>query len=195
MALRKIITAEERDRKSKRNMTIISILLASILLLSTAGYFVFDFTNSNSGKIEYKGVEFTQTDYGTWSFNAYGVDFQTRYNPLETLNISVLTSKNFQAYNSQALYLSANPIEDISVVSYEEILRNFASMLSRYNLACFEESCGQDYPIKNCEDNMILFKSSNNSRVYDVNGCVTIEYASGEELMVADAFLFKVLGF
>jgi hypothetical protein len=99
-------------------------------------------------------------------------------------------------YYGALLYLSAQPIEDFSQAASQEILRNIGGLISRSNPACLDENCSQDYPPKNCSgDNIIVFKESktNSSSLSQNNKCVILEYSSGEEEMVADAFLFRIM--
>ena len=51
--IKKIVTADERKRKEKRNGIIIAVIIGTIMILSTAGYFVSDFSQQKTSKIEY----------------------------------------------------------------------------------------------------------------------------------------------
>ena len=201
--IRKVTSEEERQKREKKNKIIMSLILAVIMLLSTAGYFVFDFAGSNgdsSGTVNYGDTEFKQNEYGFWSFSYGGNDYATIYNPEELVNITVSgsTSKKISDYAGQPIYISGEPIEDISESAKQEILRNIGGFVSRANYACLESdlNCTREYVVKSCSsDNIIVFKKSqtNSSSVSQDGSCVIIDYALGEEEKAADAFLFKIL--
>lgn len=193
MALRRIVTAEEKAKKSKRNTIIISIVLGLIMILSTAGYFVSDFSNSSTSNIEYKGVTFKQTDYGTWKSKLSGQEIETRFNPTEMENISVSITKTIADY-SQTTYFTAEPIEDLPQSSISLLWANLGKFSQRLNLACYEKDCGMNYPVKNCSTNLIVFRQSNLSRISQSDNCINIYSPAGEEEKVLEAFFFKIMG-
>ncbi len=202
MEVRKIVTEQEKQRKDKRNKIIIGIVLAVIMLFSTAGYFVMEFTGSsgtsgNAKTIEYNNIKFSQDAYGYWTFSIQGYNFQMQYNPNEIENISVNTNKTLNDFSGKTLYYSAEPSEDyISQQGISEIGRNIGQFVQRANPACLG-NCSQDYPIKNClNDSIVIFKesASNLSRITDRDNCVVLEYSQLEDARVADAFLFRIFG-
>jgi hypothetical protein len=163
------------------------------------------FGSENAGgkasKIDYNGISFEKTSYGLWNFTYGGNWYQTTYNPTETANVSVSSdfNKKISGYYNKPLYLSAEPINDLSGSASQEILRNLQGIISRTNYACSADdlNCTQDYTIKNCStDDMIVFKISanNDSRVSQRDNCAVITYALGDEEKAADAFLFKIMG-
>ena len=191
------MSKEDIEKKDHRNKVIMSIVLAVIMLFSTAGYFVMDFSSQKANSLEYNGVKFTQNEYGLWAANINGVAYQTLFNPKETKNISVNIMSNLYAYTNQPIYFSGEPIEEIPGSGVQEILRNIGSVVVRSNYACLEEDCSMDYVIKNCtNDNIIIFKESQNNQtsITQNERCVNIIYAQGELERASDAFLFKILG-
>ena len=78
--LRKIMSQEELDKKAQRNKMIIGIVLAIIMLFSTAGYFVMDFSSSKPQSIVFNNVKFTEGS-GGWDFNFNNNAYQTLFNP------------------------------------------------------------------------------------------------------------------
>jgi hypothetical protein len=194
--IRKIMSKEEIERKDKRNKTIMGIILAVIMLLSTAGYFVMDFSSQKANSVKYNNVEFKETD-GYWTFTLNGQSFSTLYNPLDTQNISVSVINTLYSYSNQPLYFSSKPIEEMPSYASQEILRNIGSFTLRNNYACLDENCSQDYAVKDCSnDNIIVYQESNDNqtKIYQENKCVTIAYAPGEAERASDAMLFKILG-
>ena len=194
--IRKILSKEELERKSGRNKKIIVIVIGIILVLSTAGYLFTELTGTKTKPLVFNGIKFAKTEYGSWSFAYGGNNYETAFNPSDTANISGKITKRMSDYYGALLYLSAQPIEDFSQAASQEILRNIGSLISRSNPACLDENCSQDYPPKNCSgDNIIVFKESktNSSSLSENNKCVILEYSPGEEEMVADAFLFRIM--
>lgn len=198
--IRKIQTEEEKEKVQRRNRTIISVVLALIMLFSTAGYFAFDFADSSGLKeVEQNGVKFKQTDYGSWKFTISSYDFETRYLPQDLSNISISTTKVLSDYNGKVLYFSNEPVIDFSSIAMQEITRLLGNFILRANYACLDNNCTQNYAIKNCaEDNIIIFKKSisNVSRISEKEKCVVIEYNSNiprEEERIADAFFYKII--
>jgi len=198
--IRKIEMKEEREKRETKNKRTISIILALVLLLSTAGYFVSEMFQEKRNTLVFSGLEFRQTEHGTWQFSYGGISYETMYNPGEVKNISDLVSeslgKKVSDYYNQPLYISAEPIEELPQMAVQELLTNLGKVVSRSNYACLDENCSQNYPIKNCStDNIIIFKKSsvNSSIIKENEKCVIIEYAEGEQEKTADAFLFKIM--
>jgi len=197
MGIRKIISEEERERVKKRNIRAMSIILAAIMLFSSLGYFANDLFTTKENSITYNGLKFIQTDYGTWTFLAGGKNFETKFNPEQTKTVSVILTKNLQSYYNQPLYFGVDSASEISSLGNAEVARNLQEFVTKSQLSCITANCSEDYPIKNCSANsVIIFKSSalNITRVSEENNCVVIQYAPGNEELVADAFLFKIFG-
>jgi hypothetical protein len=193
--IRKLQSKDELEKRDHRNKVIMSAVLGLIMLLSTAGYFVMDFSSQKANSIKYNNIEFKQID-GYWQFSLNGQSFSVVYNPLETENISAGITSNFYSYANQPLYFSAEPIEEIPGAT-QEILRNIESLTLRNNYACLDDNCSQDYAIKDCAlDNVIIYQESKNNqtKITQEGKCVRILYASGEAERASDAFLFKILG-
>ena len=197
MDIRKIISEEERERIKKRNLRIMSIILAAIMLFSSLGYFASDLFTAKTPSIDYNGLKFTQTEYGTWAFSANDKNFETKFNPEQTKDVSNILIKNLQDYYNQPLYFGADSTSEVSSLGNAEITRNLAQFIVKAQLSCITNNCLEDNPIKNCSsDNVIIFKSSalNITRIGEDDDCVILEYSPGEEELIADAFLFKIFG-
>lgn len=191
------MSAEELEKKEHKKKVIMSIILGVIMLFSTAGYFVMDFSGQKLSTISYNNIKFNQNQYGSWDFTLNGVTYQTAFNPQETQNISTVITSNLNTYGNQPLYFSGEPIEELSSSGMQEILKNIQSLVSRSNYACVEENCSQNYALKNCKsDNILVFKEfkDNETSIVQQDSCVVITYKSSEAQRAADAFLFKILG-
>ncbi len=199
--MRSIIDKRESAEKSKKNAVVIGLVLTLILLISSLGYsFLSSEDSGSTAKTqEFNGVEFQQSGYGTWLFSISGNSFETRYNPVDTENISVIITKTLQNYNGNPIYFGINSKEDISTSGNTEIMRNLQRIVARSNFACLSDSCEENYPVKSCaSDNIIIFEkeqeTSGFSRIRDEEGCVRIYTSEEDAERAADAFLFKILG-
>ncbi len=195
------MSAEEIEAKDKRNKKIIVIVLGLIMLLSSLSYAFLSFEQDDSGtgttgeKVSFNGLDFSETDYGTWTFSISEYNFETKYNPEETLNISVVLTKNLQAYSNLALYFGADNLEDIETAGNSEIIQNIGGFLLKYQTSCLTINCTENLPIKNCStDNVIIFQKAEKTAINENEKCIYIKYTSGDELRAADAFIFKILG-
>jgi len=179
--MRKIISKEDKEKKDKKNQLIIGSILMFILIFGTIGYaFNRDSNNGNNQNIEYNGIEFIKNN-GKWYFELNKV-YSTTYNP-EEINISFNIEKKLNDYKNKPLYLVGGNDE-----ARYELLSNLNGIYSRYQDACLED-CEEDFPIKNCSDNIIIFQKGDN-KIYQEDNCVFIQ---GDEIKSADAFLFKIL--
>lgn len=193
--IRKIQSAQETQRKRERNNRIMVIILGLILLFSTAGYFASDYASTQNPSIKYKGIEFKQNDYGYWSFIINKQEYITQFNPQDTENVSINAQKALGEYSGKVLYIASPGSEDYSENARTEIGRNLYSWITKENFVCLNQDCLEDYPIKNCsEDNIISFQKSETSQVIANENCIIIEYKEGEAELVADAFIFRILG-
>lgn len=200
--MRSILEKGTGEKERRRNSLIIGGFLIFVMLFSTLG---FAFFNSNmntnakvsSEKIEYNGLIFEQTPVGTWKFEISGFLFETRYNPQETQNISVISlDKDIMDYQNKVLYFGVDSDEEIFSSGNQEVYNGLRQFIPRSNFACLSEECTEDYPIKDCsEENIIIFKEeTTDSRITNEEGCVYIYSQSKDQLLAADAFLFRIFG-
>jgi hypothetical protein len=144
--------------------------------------------SESSSSVSEMGLDFVRSD-GLWKVlideNVYG--FQNL--PSEVSNISVDTSVNLNDYSGKALYF-VNPGQGAS-----GILNNVRNIL-RYQEACEASSdkdieCEGNLPVKDCSENLFVFRESNETEVYQDDNCI---YIVGDSVKGTDAFLYKVLG-
>ncbi|MEN9626223.1 MAG: hypothetical protein RL557_551 [archaeon] len=195
--MRKIISQEERAKKSKRNQIIIAIILLSLMIFSTIGYAFVNNTSSTSAneQIEYNGIIFVhESDYWRFIFNNY--EFLTRYNPEETSAISLSGSLSLPDYTNVPLYFVGENGEH-----FTEIERNLDRFVLRTSRACLAaELCVENLPIKDCTlDNLIIYRAFNETtdtteKIYQQDKCTYIIARAENQARYADALLFKVLG-
>lgn len=193
------MSEEERRKKEEKNKRILGLIIGIILILSTAGYAFMSFgddNNGNSEKITYAGREFVQNSNGYWSFSYGNKDYETIYNPLMTQNVSVKINKDISSYSNSPLYFGINSQEDIANNGIYEIEKNLNGIYIKTQFSCIAENCTEDYSIKNCSNNVIIFRQieENYSYITQDNNCIMIDYALGDEEKATDAFIFNILG-
>ena len=190
--MQKIKTKEESEKEGRRNKIIISLILVFIMVLSTIGYAFFNQRQEEvqeEGKITYKGLVFSEDVNGFWStqINEYGII--TKYNPEETKNVSFfdfdVSVKDF--YNHPLYFVSNNTL------AVNELSRNICLFSTRCQAACLEETCGKDFPVKNCTENIIIIKDSDVFKSSKKDNCLFIEAPKEEQERVADSLVFKIL--
>ena len=186
--MQKLMTREERAKKEKRNSMIIGIILIAVMVFSTAGYALFsgERANNKNKKIEYNKIVFSLLDDGLWHFNLNGEEFSALHNPKETENISFSITLNKYSYQNKPLYFSYDSERN----SVSEIARNIERFAERMQYACMD-NCTEDYPIKDCKDNVIIIKEANESLIKQEDNCV---YIYSDDLRAEDAFIFRILG-
>ena len=188
--MRKIETAAEKEKRSRRNQVIVGVVLVSLMILSTVGYAIegaLGNSNANSGnqKVTYNGIEFINKN-GVWTAGNFG--FQ--YNPKQTPDLG-LGIDSADKYKDKPLYIQSENVD-----AKNEIALNLGRMASRVVLACLENStnCPQEYPTKNCNDNFIIIKIGDANTITQKDGCVYIEAPDSDIVKISDQFLFKTLG-
>jgi hypothetical protein len=185
--LRKIKTPEMTEKKKKRTQIFVGATLVFLLILSTAGYSLFD-RNSNNGngdKVTENGMTFYKIGE-LWNIQIDEKVLTFSYLPSEVENISVKGVYSLSDYLERSVYFS-----DLNNEGTMELLTNLQYYILRYQGACVsEEDCESDLPVKTCEENFIIFTESENSSVYKNSSCV---YVTGDFKRGADALMYKFL--
>jgi hypothetical protein len=188
--LKKIQTAEEKERKEKRTRTLMAILVTVILGASTAAYALMD--TQSSEKKSYNGFTFTMTQNG---WQAKKMNFFTKYLPQDVENITI-PSFNL-SYFSGNIYLVAIGSQEMSAAT--ELLRTL--QIEKVILSCTAKDentafCS-DLPIKSCDDarsgnNVIIFESANETSVAYNNYCLTVKGESENLVKASDRIIFSL---
>ncbi len=191
--MRKIITQREKDRIRRRNQIIVGSILIFIMFFSALGYSFQGKSSSSEGEISYNGYKFVKN--GNYWFTTIGdTGFAFSYNPIETQNVLFSAEMpSLDNYYWNPLYIFSDSKE-----AEIEIYSNLGQFVQRVQQACLEsfsndERC-KNLPVKNCENNFIIMRHSNATKIERDKNCIFI-YSDEENLTKAtDAFLFKVLG-
>jgi len=189
--MRKIISKQEEEKKKKRNQLIVGFVLIFIMLFSVLGY-SFGGGNESTTKIKYNGFKFVKQGE-SWILNTENFNFIFENNPnqVEKINSDL---KNLENYYGKPLYMYSENYE-----AEMEIYRNlfyYNQIVQRMQDACLEGNeteCDGALPVKNCGDNFIIIRESNETKIIQENNCVFIEGEQGNLTKITDEFLFKIL--
>ena len=176
--MRKIVSEEERQKHANRKKSILTILMLIILLGSTAGYAFLSYTSTDSQN----NVPTQQTGAG-WPFIAGGNTLYLKNSQEGVQNISVSIYNNFGSYSGKPLYIAS---DNSGITS--EIANTLGLYTYRVQEACYGP-CTRDFPEKDCSENLIVWKQSDENKVYQNNSCIFIE----GDIRAADAFIYKIL--
>ena len=187
--IRKIISKSEQEKKRKRNLLIIGIILIFVMFGSVFGIVVGSFGQNFSGKnkAEYNGYEF-YNENGLWKVSIGDADFIFKHYPTETKNITSVL-KNINNYYNKPLYVYS---EDVN--SEIEVYRNLQQISARIQPACFnKENCTGDFPLKTCADNFIIIENGT-EEVAQIENCVYIKGEKQDLSELTDSFLYNIIG-
>lgn len=191
----KSLNSKQREAKrQKRNQMILGIILIFVMFGSVFGIIVGSFgQNSEDNNFRYNGLEFVNQN-GFWYLTKGNFNFVFRNNPeqISDLKINVSELKYLNNYYDKPLYLSPDNSEANS-----EIYANLNQIVQRMQLACLvniSSDCGEDLPIKSCENNFIIIKEDNLSSILQKENCVFIRGPRENLTQIADEFLFRILG-
>ena len=187
--MRKIGSSEDKKRRQKRNATIMGVLLAGVLFLSVLGYgFGSREDSGDEGveKVEYKGIIFVNYGSGAW-VSETDPQIVLSNKPTEVPQ-NLFFINDISWYSGNPLYLSLG--ENVSSFF---IYDNFNLVAQRIQLACFGENCGEDLPIKNCSNNLIIIEIGE-EEVLQEEKCVFIRGSEEELSKVVDSFVLETFG-
>ena len=164
--MKAIESKRETEKKQKRNQWIIGGILIIVMLGSTFGYAFYHFGDKEDvDKVEYNGYVFlNQNDF--WITNIGTYQFMFKYNPLQVEKTDAELNY-LDSYSGVPLYIFS---EDY--VAEVEIYRNLGNVVQRFQGACLsEENCQENWPIKDCSNNFIIIRLSNESKISQDGAC------------------------
>ncbi len=185
--MRKIVSANQKEKKQKRVQIIVGIILIFVMFGSVFGVIVGNSGTKKDSKINYNGFKFIEKN-NFWFVELGEFIFRFSYNPEEIIEVAS-DLKYLDNYQDKPLYIYS---EDIN--SEIEISANLQQVTQRIQYACLsEEECNGDFPIKTCEDNFIIIRESEVAGIKQDNNCVFIEGKNDELSKLSDDFLFYIL--
>jgi len=183
--IRRLISRKKRERQEKRKQMVIGIFLLFIMFLSIIGYSI----QSGLGKektLTYNGIEFVYTN-GFWTVG----NFAFKYSPEEVPETSAnLNDASF--YEGLPLYLYSE-----SADAEAEIRVNLRQIANSLLNACPESVCNEEAPVISCNEdseNFIIIRKNTKTDIRQENNCVYIEGPEQDLAMLADQFIYKILG-
>ena len=183
--MKKIESRFDREKKQKRNTTILAVVVLALLVTSTVGFAFFlnprDISQQNNNQPQ----EGTVTNVGgRWQVYTEGQTFYLSNSPEAVKNISVEITLSLNSYVGAPVYISS----DNQAISNEvaEVINRYASRLQP---ACLG-NCSEDLPEKTCEDLMIVWRDSVERKVSQEQNCIFID----GDMNSVDAFLYRLLG-
>ena len=184
MKMRKIISAEEQEKKNKRNRFLLGGFLVFIMLFSTLGYSFqsntdsAEATNQTRQTQNYNGFDFVQQN-GFWVLNQNETSFVFVYHPSQIENVNADKLNSINDYKGKTLYLKSDSVEAESEI--------------RANLRQFVEKI-EDLQNQTCDQNSVIITTGNESKISRDKNCVFIFGKSENLVQLTDEFLFKILG-
>ncbi|MBR9704886.1 hypothetical protein GOV12_05720 [Candidatus Pacearchaeota archaeon] len=176
--LKRLLTKEEQAKKTKINQILIGGVLILIMLFSTVGY---SFMNAgdNTGIVEHKGVTYIFGENSYWNFNYEGLNYATRYNPIELSDIDLdLKGLSYKELQGKIIYTAGEPDDYI-------LWNNLYQIVSRIGRACMDDDCIEDAPLKNCSEDFIIIVNEIND-VIDDNDDFGSEDIDNNESLIDD---------
>ena len=182
--LSKIKTAEEIEREKRRHQITIGIIMTLLLVLSIAGYSIMSNTSQENKRTE-GGVDFVR-EGGLWKIRYQNKVFAFSYLPSQLASVEANGTYDLRNYVNKPLYFVG------SNQAIPEIINNIGQYVLRYQRACLVgENCTDPLlPRKSCDGpNVIVFRSSPSSRIYQNGSCVFLE---GDPIKTADKFIYEL---
>lgn len=182
--MKKIRSKEFIAKKQRRNQFIVGGVMVFLMLFSTAGYALFNGESKDKGQHGDEEGNKGHFDGNYWIIEQGSEKYYFSKSLGEVENISVDVDVNLGNYLGAPLFIAS----DVDFVT-NEIATNLNRYALRLQKACYK-SCEEDLPEKNCTENLIVWKDSENNRVYQNESCVFIE----GDIRAVDAFLYQILG-
>ncbi len=191
--MRKLTSKKEMERKSKRNQYLLGIALVVIMFGSVFGVIVGSFNSeTKKEKIIYNGYEFIeQNNYYLLTLGEVDFYFAEDPNEIFLLEKEVSLTKTLSSLIGQPIYISS-----IDYSPSREIYQNIAPYAERIQFACLEDEICEDenFPIKTCEDNLIIIKEAEQNKIYEKNNCIFVEGKKEDLTKLTDELLFNLIG-
>ena len=175
----RIRSREELEKSKKKKVFWVSVIMLGLLVTSTAGFaFLSGGSFGSSG-----GAVNTGTDSGNPSNQ--NIDYGDVLDIDENItSIPVDIENTLYSYSGVNLYIASDDDEALGLIG--SALSGYASKIS---IGCYG-ACEEDLPEKICSDDLIVYRESNVSRIYQNQSCIFIE----GDLDSVRAFVYKLSG-
>ncbi|MEX0932539.1 MAG: hypothetical protein WDZ77_00350 [Candidatus Pacearchaeota archaeon] len=194
--MRKLISKEAEAKKKKKNQITVGVVLIFLMLFSTLGY-AFQFIGDNDGTgilpdsetFNYNGFEFREQS-GFFILSKDGKNFIFRNHPANVPNFN-LELNSFESYLDRPLYINSE-----SPGASSEIRTNLIQFVDGLKEGCFKDNCKEEFEKITCEDNFIQIRINENGEnlMTKEGNCVFIEGKEEDLDLLADSFLFEIIG-
>lgn len=180
--MRQIESESQLAARSKRRQIILGVVMIVILLGSTIGY-ALSLISSDS-----TGTDLTEPyfDGNSWIVPYAGYQFSLQTSPGEAAKVPIEGSFSLGDYQGQVVYIDSES---------ESIKQTLGGVLSlnaqRVQEACYGACERPNVPERDCSSPLIVWKGSENRRIYTNASCVFIE----GDYVSSDAFLYRLLGY
>lgn len=182
--MERIRSIVEKERSEKRKKLWLGAFFIAILVLSTLGFALTGVYNSSNTQTDNQNGD-GQYNGQYWVYNLGGQEFYFN-NDINDINFeNVELDKRLNSYSGKKLFIDS----ENEVVS-NLLAGNLGRFAERVQEACYGE-CERDLPEKDCSENLIIWRESEEKKVFEEQNCVFI-YG---DLSMLDAFLYRVLGF
>ncbi|MEM4267792.1 MAG: hypothetical protein QXK37_03080 [Candidatus Woesearchaeota archaeon] len=194
---------EKTSLFSKKNM--LGLFIVLIMTMSGIGYMV---TQGDSTTEEYNGYKFTSPSYGVWVTKIDGKQARFRYFPGDIDSLPLDSELLDLVKSTKMVYLTYNP--DDEAISEIELARldlenQLPQLLKIYPVTGVTNVTSKYYlyPYIDCQNAtasvpvivMKLNKEINESRIGGNSGCILLEAARKEEiLLLKDRFVYGLIG-
>ncbi|PIN90786.1 hypothetical protein COU60_00380 [Candidatus Pacearchaeota archaeon CG10_big_fil_rev_8_21_14_0_10_34_76] len=179
--MRKIRTPEEVEKSEKRKRLIVGVILIGLMAFSSLGYAFFGLGSSSESDESLSNPYF---DGNQWILDTGGIKFYLVNSVESVKDIPVDIENNLQDYLGAPLFIASD--NDLST---NEVAANLGQYSSRMQRACYG-ACEEDLPEKDCTENLIVFRESEQKSVLQEDKCVFIN----GDIESVDAFLYSLAG-
>ena len=185
--MRRIKSQEQIEMEKARNVKIMSGFMLAVLLLGTVGYAFSGSFDSNSDDGNNNGNVDENSDVGfvqpTINYGNQNIPITLKKGDVKGIQVNI--QKSLSDLSGKTLYLD---FEEENYLA-SEIQRSIGLFVSDIRRACYG-TCESDLPERTCEDNMLVFRKSEEDIVRQENNCIFID----GDLKAVDAFIYHVFG-
>lgn len=194
--MKKIVSKTQLKKSQQRKQLIAGLLLVGLMIFSTIAYSFMSRDNeeTSSSAFHYKGLGFVEQNGYYFANNG---QFQiTLLNDPRLNNASFemnLNTSLSKIYNLP-LYLDSEDYLSSSLI-VQNLGPEVNRLAQRVQFACIDENdCEEEYPIKDCSENLFILRYSNDSKIETIDGCTFIFGSESEITKVVDKMILTLFG-